>query len=79
MFSLVDSLRTIAQDTASQIVRRDCFKEVREEPGDVGVLSGGKNVKYPKMTRLLLVTNTDISSQSLEPVCVWEDAAVWAH
>ena len=58
----MDSLRTIAQDTASQIVLRGCFKEVREEPGDVGVFSGGGNVKYPKITRLLLFTNTDISS-----------------
>ena len=28
---------------------------------------------------MISFTNTDISSQSLEPVCVWEDAAVWAH
>ena len=62
MFYSADLLRTIAQDTASQIVLRGCFREMREEPLDVGVFSGGKNVKYPKITRLLLFTNTDISS-----------------
>ena len=32
MFYSADLLRTIAQDTASQIALRDCSKEVREEP-----------------------------------------------
>ena len=38
MFYLVDSLRTQTQKTASQIARRDCSEEVREEPGYMGVL-----------------------------------------
>ena len=31
-----------AQETASQIARRICSKEVREEPGYIGVFAGKK-------------------------------------
>ena len=42
MFYSVNLLRTIAQDTASQIALRNYSKEVREVPGYVGVFAGKK-------------------------------------
>ena len=32
-----DFLRTQVREAASQIALRDCFKEIREEPGYIGV------------------------------------------
>ena len=43
MFYLADILRTQAQETASEIALRDCSKEVREEPGYIGVF--GKKIQ----------------------------------
>ena len=40
--SFEDLLRTIAGETASQIVLRNCSKEVVEEPGDIGVFVENK-------------------------------------
>ena len=44
MFYLVALLRTIAWDTASQTALRNCSKEVREEPGYIGVFAGKKKI-----------------------------------
>ena len=39
MFYSVNSWRTQAQDTASQITLTDCPREVREEPGYIGLFT----------------------------------------
>ena len=44
-------LRTIAQETASQIALRNCSKEVREKPGYIGVFTG-KNKKVKKTQKI---------------------------
>ena len=55
MFYLVALLRTVAWDTASQIVLRNCSQEVREL-GYVGGFAEGKKKDY------CLSQKTDISS-----------------
>ena len=55
MFYLGTLLRTIAQETASQIALRICSKEVREEPGYIGAFAERQKqrnhvVEHQKMT-----------------------------
>ena len=42
MFYLGTLLRTVAQETTSQVGLRNCSEEVREKPGFVGVFFWGK-------------------------------------
>ena len=58
---LGDIIEDYSLETASQIALRNCFKEVREEPGYIAVFAGGeKSSQISK--KLLLITKTDISS-----------------
>ena len=55
MFYSVALRKTIAPETASQTALRDCSKEVREEPGYIGVFAGKQNktehvVEHQKIT-----------------------------
>ena len=59
MFYLADFLRTSSPGAASQMALTDCSKEVREEPGYIGVFqqsSGSQNIK-----RLLLIKENQTS------------------
>ena len=42
MFYLGTLVRTVAQETTSQVGLRNCSEEVREKPGFVGVFFWGK-------------------------------------
>ena len=54
MFHLRNLLRTIAQESASQVALRNCSKEVREEKGHIGDLPGKNKIKnifhHPEIT-----------------------------
>ena len=56
MFYAVNPLRTIAQETASQIARRNCSQEVREVLGYTGIFAEKQTnkqktvVAHPKIT-----------------------------
>ena len=78
MFYSGNLLRTIAQETASQITLRNRSEELREEPGYSGVFAEKKNVV--KCQRLLLITkHRCIKLMILVLFYVWEDARVQAH
>lgn len=46
MLHLADLLRTYAREAGSES-SRDCSKDIREEPGDMGFLQTKKNPKQP--------------------------------
>ena len=51
MFYLADKTEDLSLDTASQIALRYCSKEVREEPGYIGVfVTKTRESKLPKIT-----------------------------
>ena len=59
---------------------RDCSKEVREEPGYIGVFAGKKKCCRKTYKRLLLNTKTrHLKLMILVSFCVWDGARVWAH
>ena len=45
MFHVAVFLRAYVQEAPSQTAGMDCSKEVREEPGDIGVFAGGRQVE----------------------------------
>ena len=77
MFYLKTLLRTVAWDPASQIALRDCYKEVREEPGYLGHFArktGSRNTK-----RSLLIKETrHLKLMNLVIFYVWKNIRAWA-
>ena len=84
MFYTVALLRTIAQDTASQIALRSCSKEVREEPGFIGVFAGKKQNRTKHVVEHQKSTANHKKTRHLKLMIlvlfyVWENARVRAH
>ena len=77
-FYLGNLLRTIAWETASQIALRNCFEEVREEPGYIGFFAEERHVVKHKTITVNLQTSQK-NLMILVLFYVWEDARVWAH
>lgn len=50
-------MEDLTWQTASQIALRDCFKELREEPGYIGVFATKKQVIRTSKTLLLIKEN----------------------
>ena len=64
MFYLRTLLRTIVQETASQIALRNCPKEVRKEPGYVEVFAGKKKQKHVAEHQKITVNYKKIDTSS---------------
>ena len=62
MFYSGTLLRTIAQETASQIALRNCSKEEREEPGYTGVFTGKKAKTKTTTTKTHVVKHQKITA-----------------
>ena len=60
LFRDINEKLTIAWEAASQIALRNCSKEVREEPGYIGVFVGGK--KYVAEHRKIIANHTHIEN-----------------
>ena len=76
------SLRTVALETASQIALRNCPREVKNEPGYIGVFAE-KTKKQKHVVEHQKITarhrNRHLKLMILVLFYVWEDARVWAH
>ena len=84
MFKSTHILRTFDQETTSQTALRDCSKEVREEPGYMGVW--GKKTKDKNQvvgTKMLPLIkkkkNRHLKLMNLALFYVWEDTRIWTH
>ena len=75
-------MRTIAQETASQIALRNSSEEARKEPGcSVGVFARGKQMKHVVKHRKITANNKSRCLQLVVLVlsCVWGGARAWAR
>ena len=79
MFYSGTLLRTIAQETASQIALRDCPKEVRGEPGYIGVFA--ETNKQCSQTSKMTANhkNRHLKLMILVLFYIWEVVRIWAH
>ena len=77
MFYSGSSLRTIAQETASQVVLRNYSEEVREEPRSKRVVLKSKH--NMQITANHTHTHTHKSQVNDFSAFLWEDTRFWAH
>ena len=80
MFYLGTLLRTIAQESATQIALRNCSKEAREEYIEVFTWNKQKQkhvIEHQKVTANHRKQRSQVNDFSA--FLVWEDARVWAY
>lgn len=70
-------LRTLAWEPASQIILRDCCREIRDKTRYRGVFAGDKCSWTSKLTANH--KNRHIELMNLVFFYVWKDARVWAY
>ena len=70
-------LRTLAWEPASQIILRDCCREIRDKTRYRGVFAGDKCSWTSKITANH--KNRHIELMNLVFFYVWKDARVWAY
>ena len=74
----VEFLGLQAWEAASPIALRDCSKEVREEPGFIGVfVTKTRSLEHQKVTVNERIRYLKLSNLAL--FCLWEEAWVRAH
>ena len=72
------TLRTIAQEAASQKALRDCTKEVREELGHIRVFTEKKKKCNRSIATGCQKTDIEKLRKSILLFCIWAEARVWA-